>query len=264
MKITDFPQEILFKIFSFLYDLSNIALVSQKFYSTTQYLRYAFPKYGKIKTNFPIIAVSNSLLESTENLNVRFLIVEKYICRPALTFQHPNTLFFINSALLVPPKKYLINEFSKRIKLFSTSQSYITKSLLSKWSWVAISTSHLEGLESASVLNKVQRITVDKLPKRIGSLPLSLNIVVVYSRIFHNIVPFALLRRIPSIEVIVMCKNSRFYMEDLKEFSNIVPHISYFKHPSEFFAPYVRVRQQFKIILKRTPKWCKYLGSFRV
>ena len=144
MKITDFPQEILFKIFSFLYDLSNVALVSLQFHSTTQYIRFAFPKYGKIKTNFPIIAVSNSLLESTENLNVRFLIVEKYICRPALTFQHPNTLFLINSALLVPPKKYLINEFSKRIKLLSTSQSYITKSLLSNWTWVSISTPHLE------------------------------------------------------------------------------------------------------------------------
>ena len=260
----DFPQEILLKIFSFLHDISSIALVCKNFHYTTQYIRFAFPKYGKLKTNFPITAVSNSLLESTENLNVRFLIVEKYICRPALTFLHPNTIFLINSALLVPPKKYLINEFSKRIKLFSTSQSYITKTLLTNWVWVSISTSHLEGLESALVLNKVERITVDRLPKRIGSLPLSLNIVVVHSRVFHNCVPFAVLRRIPSLEVIIMCKNSRFYMGDLKEFSNIVPHISYFKHPSEFFAPYVRVRQQFKIILKRTPKWCKYLESFRV
>ena len=260
----DFPQEILFKIFSFLHNLSNVALVSRKFHSTTQYLRFAFPKYGKINTNFPIIAVSNSLLESTENLNVRFLIVEKYICRPALTFLHPNTIFFINSALLVPPKKYLINEFSKRIKLFSTSQSYITKSLLTNWAWISISTSHLEGLESALVLNKVERVIVDKLPARIGSLPLSLNITIVYSRVFHNCVPFALLKRIPSLEVIIMCKNSRFYMRDLKQFSNIVPNISYFKHPSEFFAPYVRVNHQFKIILKRTPKWCKYLESFCV
>ena len=258
------PEEILHIIISYLDVKSSIALTCHKLYLTSQYLRFAFFRNGKkIPTNLPIIGISNSLLQNTENLNVRFLIIDKYLCKPALTFQYTNTDFFINSSLLVPTKKYSIYEFSKRIKLFSTPQSCITNTLLTNWNWVSISTSHLEGLDY-ELLSKVERITIDKLPYRIERLPISLNIVVVHSRIFYNCVPFSHLRMIPTLEIIIMCSKSRFYLRDLEQFSNIVPHISYFKHPCEFFAPYVRVLQPFKIILKNTPKWVKYLDSFRV